>query len=163
MQDLSNSLPIVSSRLMGRLDKGYAGSPSVSGLRSRACMLPSWWEVVHSKIVLNTFTGKNITLCGRCFMGLFGILFGPGTWPTLRPWMAPELPWDWLIQARLQEQRSVLTLIRQPSQGMPVLMGHLMVKTGPPECQPGLQLSQNLTDTSVTMGGGEGVELSSTV
>jgi hypothetical protein len=123
VQDLSKSLPIVSSRLIGRSDEGYTRSFPVSGWGSSGHMLPSTWEVLHSKIAFNTLTGRNITLCGRCFRGLFGILFGSGTWPTLRPQMALETPQGWLIQARLWEQRCMLASVRQPSQWLPVLSG----------------------------------------
>lgn len=94
MQDLTNSLPIVLSTLIGPSDEGYAGSFAVSGWRSCGHMIPSRWEVLHLKMTLNIFTGRNTTLYGRCLRGLFGIPFGPGTWPTLRPQMALEPPLD---------------------------------------------------------------------
>lgn len=130
MQDLSNSLPIATSRLIGRSGKRYAGSFLVSGWRSHRRMLPSMWEVLHSKIKLNTPTGRNVTLCGRRFRGLFGIQFRPGTWPTLRPQMALVSPQDWLIPAHLWEQRSMLASVHQPSQWLPVLTGLYWLQLG---------------------------------
>jgi hypothetical protein len=40
------------------------------------------------RTALNTFVRKVIARLGRCLMILFGIPFGPGALPTLRPLMA---------------------------------------------------------------------------
>ena len=40
------------------------------------------------KIALNNTTKRETILGGRCFKDLFGIPFGPGALPTLRPQMA---------------------------------------------------------------------------
>jgi hypothetical protein len=37
------------------------------------------------KIALNNTARRETTLSGRCFKELFGILFGHGALPTLRP------------------------------------------------------------------------------
>ena len=76
-----NSLPIVSKRLMGRYDECSAGS--FPGLRieiTRACFhtVGKWWV---RRTALKIWAKMDTARRGSCFKALFGIPFGPWTWP----------------------------------------------------------------------------------
>ena len=73
---------------MGRYDEGSAGP--FPGLRKevmRACFHTPGKYCVR-RAALNIAMRRDAVHCGRCFRALFGIQFGSGALPTLRPRMA---------------------------------------------------------------------------
>jgi hypothetical protein len=81
----SNNLPIVPKRLMGRYDKGSAGSfPGFRIENTRACFQDAGNYCIR-RIALNNTTRRETTLSVRCFKALFGIPSEPETLPNLGP------------------------------------------------------------------------------
>jgi hypothetical protein len=79
-----NSLPIMSSRLMGLLEGGSVGSfPGFRMETTRACPYAGG-KYCLQRTALNTFVRKVIARFGRCFR----TPFGPGALPTLSPLIA---------------------------------------------------------------------------
>jgi hypothetical protein len=68
---------------MGSYEDGSVGSfPSVSMTTTRACFHAGGKYCLLS-IALETFVRKFIGRLGRCLRALSGVLFGPGSLPTL--------------------------------------------------------------------------------